>query len=341
MASNKHKRSELETSSSRVSDDHVKSATGEERENSKSAHGGTLADADRHRAVDRKSDLQENPSDQSQSKSKITSDSSSRIENPDDELVRVVCISDTHNGHRNPHFDRKIRQIQADILVHAGDFGDRGTLEERIDFWNWLRSLDNIRCKVFISGNMDGIGLDQKRLKKGDRSPSDDPSITYLENSARTIRGLKFYGCPYTPKFYGGFQYNRGSEKAKELWGQIPADCDVLISHGPPAGIFDRTSRGLYSKHHVFLFLFIRMGLLFSGASVGCRDLATAIFVRPAIKAVIFGHIHHSYGQKKSDGVLFINAAQYNGIHEGDTRNKIVELVFNRRTKEIVDVLLH
>ena len=162
------------------------------------------------------------------------------------DLVRIVCISDTHNGHRNPHFDTKIRQIKADILVHAGDFGDRGTREERIDFWNWLCSLNNFSHKIFISGNMDGIGLDQNRLKEEDRFPENDPSVIYLQNQSRRVRGLQFYGCPHTPKFCGGFQYSRDSRKAKQLWDEIPADCDVLISHGPPAGIFDRTSRGQY-----------------------------------------------------------------------------------------------
>ena len=74
---------------------------------------------------------------------------------------------------------------------------------------------------------------------------------------------------------------------------------------------------------------------------MGCEDLAAAIKARRSLKAVIFGHVHHSHGEEKIDGKWFVNAAQYNGIHDGDAKNKIIELVVNRKTKEVIDVRKH
>ena len=74
---------------------------------------------------------------------------------------------------------------------------------------------------------------------------------------------------------------------------------------------------------------------------MGCDDLAAAIHGRSSIKAVIFGHVHQSHGEQRIGGKLFVNAAQYNGIYEGDGRNKIVELLVDRKGKEIVGLRLH
>ncbi|CAF1369620.1 unnamed protein product [Adineta steineri] len=177
-------------------------------------------------------------------------DESSREEtiSPEDEAVKIVCISDTHNGHNNDEFNEKIRQMQGDILIHAGDFGEQGTDEERKSIFEWLRSLENFKYKVYISGNMDGIGLNKsKRVSASQASKKkflSDDKVIYLQNNSCNVLGINIYGCPYTPRFFGGFQYDRLSEESKELWGMIPENCDILVSHGPPSGILDTNSKG-------------------------------------------------------------------------------------------------
>lgn len=164
------------------------------------------------------------------------------------DIIKIVCISDTHNGHEIPQFDEQIRQLTGDILIHAGDFGERGTQAERNSIFQWLCSLDNFNYKIFIAGNMDGIGLDIPKPNNSERMPhrlsDNSKNVIYLENDSCKVLGLKIYGSPYTPEFVGGFQYSRQSSKAKKLWKKIPKDCDILISHGPPSGILDRNSRG-------------------------------------------------------------------------------------------------
>ena len=129
--------------------------------------------------------------------------------------------------------------MEGDILIHAGDLSEHGTLEEVKSAFEWLCSLENFTHKVFIAGNMDG-----KVAKDLQTMSSTRHNVIYLENSSCEVRGLKIYGCPYTPRFCGDLQYDRLSEEARQIWEKIPKDCDILVSHGPPAGILDTNSKG-------------------------------------------------------------------------------------------------
>ncbi|CAF3360040.1 unnamed protein product, partial [Rotaria socialis] len=173
--------------------------------------------------------------------------SSKKTATLENDFIRIVCISDTHNGHSKLKFDSHIRKMQGDILIHAGDFSEQGTAKEVNDAVEWLSSLDNFKYKIFISGNMDGIGLDEKcnggRKIQLEKLIPKDKNVIYLENEYIKVSGITIYGCPYTPKFYGGFQYARKSREAKNLWSAIPEDCDILVSHGPPLDILDESSR--------------------------------------------------------------------------------------------------
>jgi Icc-related predicted phosphoesterase len=83
------------------------------------------------------------------------------------------------------------------------------------------------------------------------------------------------------------FNRQRGAE-IKAYWDKIPADVDVLITHGPPYGILDKT---LFQMH------------------VGCEELRNAVQERIQPKIHAFGHIHEAYGQVKEGNTLFINAS--------------------------------
>src|SRR4029450_13285789 len=65
----------------------------------------------------------------------------------------------------------------------------------------------------------------------------------YLQDSAITLDGVRFYGSPWQPWFYDwAFNLPRGPQ-IREKWVLIPADTNVLIPHGPPQGYADRTFR--------------------------------------------------------------------------------------------------
>ena len=62
---------------------------------------------------------------------------------------------------------------------------------------------------------------------------------------------------------------------------------DVLITHGPPFGILDRTAAGLPQ---------------------GCLELAEVVaLLAPAVH--LFGHIHEGYGTLTRNKTTFVNAA--------------------------------
>ncbi|MGM0774422.1 metallophosphatase domain-containing protein [Marinobacter sp.] len=196
--------------------------------------------------------------------------------------MRLVCISDTHSMHR------QVQVPDGDILIHAGDCLGVGTLEELEDLDNWFSEQPH-RHKILIAGNHDWCLQDE---------PAEAEALVknaiYLRDSGTEIGGLKFWGSPWTPVFFDwAFNLARG-ETIAERWSQIPADTDVLITHGPPSGILDQVITKTDYQ------------------SVGCDDL-TRELERLTLKMHVFGHIHESHGQQRHEDCLFVNASTCNG----------------------------
>ena len=193
-------------------------------------------------------------------------------------MKKIVCISDTHGQHRS------LNLPEGDILIHAGDISRVGKLNEIIEFNSWLGTL-NYKHKIIIAGNHDFIFENEYNLAK-----SLITNAIYLEDSGVEIEGIKFWGSPVSPRFYDwAFNRDRG-EDIKKHWDKIPKNIDVLITHGPPYGVLDKTV---------------------SGENVGCEDLLSKIQeIKP--KFSIFGHIHEGYGIFKDKGITFINACSLN-----------------------------
>lgn len=188
--------------------------------------------------------------------------------------MRIVCISDTHEL-----YDRMVVP-DGDILVHAGDSSIAGSAEEILRLNAWLGTLPH-RHKVIVAGNHDFLFENDPGLAR-----SFITNAVYLENEETTVAGLRFWGSPITPWFYD-WAFNRRDEDLKTCWRAIPAGVDVLITHGPPHGILDRTV---------------------AGDHVGCRFLGRELErVRPRLH--IFGHIHESHGRTEQGGTTFVNAS--------------------------------
>ena len=184
--------------------------------------------------------------------------------------VTIICISDTHNT--------QVDVPLGDVLIHAGDLTNSGTLEELQATLNWLRLLPH-PYKIVVGGNHDLI-LDTLSAKEVNnnvaaRNLIDWSGLIYLNNSSVTIkcdsgRELKIYGSPMTP-CYGNwaFQYPR----MKDIWkGLLPDDIDILVTHRPPIAHLD-----------------------FGG--LGCEFLLAELWrIQPRLH--VFGHIHAGYGQE-------------------------------------------
>ena len=217
--------------------------------------------------------------------------------------MRIVCISDTHGrvgAERIP---------DGDVLLHGGDLcsssGGLGDLEASA---RWLRSLPH-RHKVIIAGNHD-FCLQEKPTE----ARAALYELTYLEDESVCIEGLRIYGSPWQPRFCNmDFNLLRGPE-LRATWSAIPADTDVLITHGPPFGVLDRT---------------------WHGQLVGCEELALRL-EDLQVGLHVFGHIHEGYGQRRVGQRLALNASmvdvrmmatQAAWVVDWDARERRFELV--------------
>jgi len=193
------------------------------------------------------------------------------------ERMKLTFISDTHNIHDQVPLDR------GDVIIHCGDLTKRGNLEDVRSFATFMEK-QNFTHKIVIAGNHDFCFEDERREEAEQIFKAS--GICYLNDSALSIEGLKFWGSPIQP-WYHDWAFNRqpGVEIRKH-WDLIPEDTDVLITHGPPYGIADLCDRGV---------------------RVGCSDLLEMVKkIKPRIHA--FGHIHEGYGIVDLDGIKFINA---------------------------------
>ena len=194
--------------------------------------------------------------------------------------LRFVAISDTHGQHQH------LTLPQGDVLLHAGDISSRGKKSEIVDFIKWFEAT-NYKYKVFIAGNHDFYFEKESSEEIESIIPS---SIIYLNDSFTIVEGIKIWGSPITPWFYDwAFNRHRG-EEIKKYWDLIPADTDMLITHGPVFGILDKTQ---------------------AAKNVGCEELLKAVnIIQPKIH--LCGHIHEAYGMRHVDETTFINASVLN-----------------------------
>ena len=79
-----------------------------------------------------------------------------------------------------------------------------------------------------------------------------------------------------------------------EKWNLIPADTDILLTHGPPYKILDTCSDGF---------------------DAGCKDLLDKVLeIKPIVH--LFGHIHEAYGETQINKTHYINASVLNVNYE-------------------------
>ena len=192
--------------------------------------------------------------------------------------MRLVFISDTHGLH-----DRMPPIPGGDVLVHAGDLTTVSTVANTEDALRWLASLPH-RHKVLIAGNHDFL-FERRPDVAHDLLP---PGVSYLRDSATVIDGVRFWGSPWQPTFHHwAFNLDRGPQLA-QVWSLIPADTQVLVTHGPPQGILD---------------------VVTGGEHVGCADLRRRIAELPQLRVHAYGHIHEAYGTTIVDDCQFVNTS--------------------------------
>jgi Icc-related predicted phosphoesterase len=195
--------------------------------------------------------------------------------------MKLLLFSDLHASataarrlvERAPSFD---------VVVGAGDFGNvRRDVQVTIDV---LRAIE--KPAVLVSGNNEST----EELVEACRVW---PQAHVLHGSGVTIAGVAFFGIgggiPVTP--FGDWSYDFSEEQAAAMLAGCPAGC-VLVSHSPPNGVVDRSSRGQ------------------SLGSVAVRD--AVIRLTPLL--VVCGHIHDCAGEQAILGASPVVNAGPRGI---------------------------
>ena len=198
--------------------------------------------------------------------------------------TRITFISDTHTKHNQITNDLP----GGDILCHSGDISSMGYRGEIESFCKWFDAIDNYNHKIFIAGNHDW-GF-QNNHKEAMEVVSSYKTIKYLQDSFIICDGIKIYGTPWQPEFCNwAFNLQKNGDALRATWDLIPADTDILLTHGPAFGILDDVD-GRRGDH------------------LGCELLTKRIqMVKPKIHSC--GHIHSGNGYYNNGDTHFINAA--------------------------------
>jgi calcineurin-like phosphoesterase family protein len=216
-------------------------------------------------------------------------------------MPRLVLLSDTHGFHE------RLAVPEGDVLVHTGDFCTSGKEHQARRFARWFEAQPHPH-KIVIAGNHDrcleiDIALGHQIFA----------GVTYLLDQEATVAGLRFYGSPWQPEFLSwAFNLPRG-EPLRAVWAKIPVGVDVLLTHGPPFGVLDRT---------------------IAGALVGCEELRMAIDrVEPRLHA--FGHIHEGAGRAIEGRTLFVNASVCTVGYEPSLPIHVVDVPLDRASPAV------
>lgn len=224
--------------------------------------------------------------------------------------VSFLILSDTHElelgDERFP--PRKDKFPSIDVVLHCGDFTDNGSIDALHKGMYMLSTFD-AELRLLIAGNHEASLDKHFYLKEGGTVREHHAArslmtgeiamsygVTFVDEGTHVFQlrsGAQFsiYVSPYTPEYgISAFHYppreDRFNPSDRKLnWAEstatptstIPEGVDIVMTHGPPKYILDRTS---------------------DGSSGGCEHLRRAISrVKPKLHC--FGHVHTGYGVQR------------------------------------------
>ncbi|MBF0570495.1 MAG: metallophosphatase domain-containing protein [Candidatus Omnitrophica bacterium] len=190
--------------------------------------------------------------------------------------MRIVAIGDTHTQHNN------IKVPEGDVLLFAGD-GEFRSILDLVNFNRWLSGLKHKHI-IVIAGNHDFFCE-----KHPDEIKLYFTEAVYLRNERYELpNGMALWGSPMTRTFMDWAFMDTEENLDRNYWSKIPKSTDLLLVHGPAYGHLDTAVPG--------------------GASLGSKSLAKRMR-KLKIPYVVFGHIHGSYGIKKTGDSAYINCS--------------------------------
>ena len=177
--------------------------------------------------------------------------------------MKMLLFSDVHvNRHYCDHLCQLSNEV--DLVIGAGDFGAlRHGINRTI---KWLSCIK--KPSVLVPGNAESFEELQAACTVW-------PSATVFHGNQTEINDVIFFGIgdgiPITP--FGSWSYDLSEEESLKLLNNCPDHC-VLISHSPPYGLLDLSSRGQH---------------------LGSTSIKQ-IIEEKSPRLVVCGHIHESSG---------------------------------------------
>jgi Icc-related predicted phosphoesterase len=192
--------------------------------------------------------------------------------------LRIVVISDTHERHED------FGDLEGEVLVHCGDmfdlFAERPMTLQAMDDW-FGRQRQRFDVILTTGGNHDHQIADALI-----HHAQPFANAVFLQEESFHYGGKHFWGAPWVPDL-PSHAFHQSRRQLERLWGRIPSDVEVLITHTPPWSVLDETS---------------------AGYRCGCNALLEEVQrVAPALH--LFGHIHCSRGEHTAGATRFVNAS--------------------------------
>ncbi|WP_114090062.1 metallophosphoesterase [Thalassospira profundimaris] len=179
-------------------------------------------------------------------------------------VLDILAFSDLHLNHKAA--ENLISQAQqADIVIGAGDFGQKGTGLNR-----FMPVFAALTCPfIIIAGNHDDLD-DLKRHCAG------QTNIHVLHGTSTTLYGQEFFGLGYEcpPSNTEGWNRALDEDTADLMLSSCPENA-VLITHAPPHGIADQQANGFHAGSHAIY----------------------AAIMKKQPRLHLCGHIHAAWGQ--------------------------------------------
>ena len=218
--------------------------------------------------------------------------------------LRLVALADTHT------YQEELGELPwGDVLIHAGDLLQSGTLQELEHVAQWLRAQPH-RVKIIVPGNHDRCLEEQP-----DQADAllDMPGLVILRHHEAPLdqAPLRIWGSPTVPMDPSwAFGLLPGSQALAQRWRAIPSGLDVLVTHGPPLGVGDH------------------------GGHLGCGLLRQAVArARPALH--LFGHVHQDGGLWSVEGTTYVNVTTW------ECERAPTVLDYLPQTRQVVPVQVH
>eukprot|EP00980_Cylindrotheca_fusiformis_P001243 scaffold332_cov117-Cylindrotheca_fusiformis.AAC.3 len=237
------------------------------------------------------------------------------------DLVRMVVLSDTH-GH---HHHMTSRMPDGNILIHLGDFCNKGSKDDALDFAEWItnQANDNYAEVFVIDGNHDrtlNSSEDDTALNLSDlfskATAATNGRLQFLQDELVTTKyhGLKLFGASWASCEEGKFPQ------------QFQEPLDVMLAHVNPR---------IPNEHFP-----TTMDPKSKGGWRGKRELFQTVQDN-RIPLCLTGHVHWSRGavQCSHDGTnnsTFINAATMKSQRKGVVMNEPVVIDYDLKKRRII-----